>query len=407
MKRHSTLALAVLMLCPGLAWAQPALTFEQALASTLSSHPVIQGKRSAQMAAQADRKGAEWLRYPTPSIEATTQGGGNDNGLLRLDQPLWSGGRITAAIDAAGSRLSAADAAINESTLDLSLRVIAVYSEALRQQAKMQYAQAGVDEHEKLLGMIRRRVDSEVSSQTDQRLAESRLYQAINDLALTKQAYRNAIAQLGQLCGCAVDAISERGVSAQLDAQNLDDVLSEALAYSPALQRLKFEEEAADADIASKRSAYSPQLSLRLEKSTGDVQTSRALLVLQAQPGAGLSAMSGVDAAIARRDAARMAREAAERDARDRATLDWNEWQSSRLRFENSMLSRSMSTLVFESYARQYAIGRKSWIEVLNAVREASLAEFSLEDARSQMVAASLRLRAQTGKLTMNEGLKP
>ncbi|MFZ3016936.1 MAG: TolC family protein [Gallionella sp.] len=407
MKKHSTLALAVLMLCPNLVWAQSAVTFEQALASTLSSHPVIQGKRSAQVAAQADRKGAEWLRYPTPSIEATTQGSGNDNGLLRLDQPLWTGGRITAAIDAAGSRLSSADAAVDESTLDLSLRVIAVYSEALRQQAKMQYAQSGVDEHEKLLGMIRRRVEHEVSSQTDQRLAESRLYQAVNDLALTKQAYRNAIAQLGQLCGCAVDAISERGVSAQLDAQNLDDVLSEALAYSPALRRLKFDEEAADADIAAKRSAYSPQLSLRLEKSAGDVQTSRALLVLQAQPGAGLSAISGVDAAIARREAARMAREAAERDARDRATLDWNEWQSARLRFDNSKLSRTMSTQVFESYARQYAIGRKSWIEVLNAVREASLAEFSLEDARSQMVAASLRLRAQTGKLTMNEGLKP
>jgi adhesin transport system outer membrane protein len=170
---------------------------------------------------------------------------------------------------------------------------------------------------------------------------------------------------------------------------------------------LKYEEEAADADIASKRSAYSPQLSLRLEKSTGDAQVSRALLVLQAQPGAGLSAVSGVDAAIARREAARMAREAAERDARDRATLDWNEWQSARLRFENSTLSRTMSTQVFESYARQYAIGRKSWIEVMNAVREASLAEFSLEDARSQMIAASLRLRAQTGKLTMNEGLKP
>jgi adhesin transport system outer membrane protein len=338
---------------------------------------------------------------------ATTQGSGSNNGLLRLDQPLWTGGRITAAIDAAGSRLDAAGAAIDESTLDLSLRVIAAYGEALRQQAKMQYAQAGVDEHEKLLGMIRRRVEHEVSSQTDQSLAESRLYQAVNDLALIKQAYNNAIAQLGQLCGCEAKTISERGVSAQLDAQSLDDVLTQVLAYSPALRRLKHEEEAADADIASKRSAYSPQLSLRLEKSTGQLQTSRALLVLQAQPGAGLSAISGVDAAIARREAARMAREAAERDARDRATLDWNEWQSSRLRFENSKLSRSMSTLVFESYARQYAIGRKSWIEVLNAVREASLAEFSLEDARSQMVAASLRLRAQTGKLTMNEGLKP
>ena len=407
MKKHTTLALAVLMLCPALAGAKSALTFEQALASTLSGHPVIQGKRSAQVAAQADQKGAEWLRYPTPSIEASTQGNGNNNGLLRLDQPLWSGGRITASIDAAGSRVGAADASIDESTLDLSLRVIAAYSEALRQQAKMQHAQAGVDEHEKLLAMIRRRVEGEVSSQTDQRLAESRLYQAVNDLALIKQAYRNAIAQLGQLCGCDAGTISERGVSAKLDAKNLDDVLAQALAYSPTLRRMKLEEEAADADIAVKRSVYSPQLSLRLEKSTGDIQTSRALLVLQAQPGAGLSAVSGVDAAIARREAARMAREAAERDARDRATLDWNEWQSASLRYENSMLSRTMSTLVFESYARQYAIGRKSWIEVMNAVREASQAEFTLEDARSQMIAASLRLRAQTGKLTMNEGLKP
>lgn len=408
MKIHTTLALAALMLCSGLARAQPALTFEQALASTLTGHPVIQGKRSAHVAAQADQKGAEWLRYPTPTIEASTEGTGNNNsGLLRLDQPLWSGGRITAAIDAAGSRVGAADAAIDESTLDLTLRVIAAYSEALRQQAKMQHAQAGVDEHEKLLAMIRRRVEGEVSSQTDQRLAESRLYQAVNDLALIKQAYRNAVAQLGQLCGCDVGTLSERGVSAKLDAQSLDDVLAEALAYSPTLRRMKLEEEAADADIAAKRSVYSPQLSLRLEKSTGLLPTSRAMLVLQAQPGAGLSSVAGVDAAIARREAARMAREAAERDARDRATLDWNEWQSARLRYENSMLSRTMSTLVFESFARQYAIGRKSWIEVMNAVREASQSEFTLEDARSQMIAASLRLRAQTGKLTMSEGLKP
>lgn len=219
--------------------------------------------------------------------------------------------------------------------------------------------------------------------------------------------YQNAIAQLGQLCDCEVGSISESGVSDQLDVQSLNDVLLEVLAYSPALRRLRFEEKAADADIAAKRSAYSPQVSLRLEKSTGNVQTSRVLLVLQAQPGAGLSAMSGVDAAIARREAARMAREAAERDARDRVTLDWNEWQSARLRVDNSKLSRAMSTQVFESYARQYAIGRKSWIEVLNAVRETSLAEFSLEDARSQMIMASLRLRAQTGTLTMNEGLEP
>ena len=401
MKTSIVLASLALMACA--AHAQPILTFEEVLQSALASHPAMLGKRSVQAAAQADLKGAEWLRYPAPSIEAATEGSGKDSGLLRLDQPLWSGGRITAAIDAAGSRLSAADAGLDEARLDLSLRVVAAYIEALRQKAKLQHAQAGVNEHEKLLAMMQRRVGQEVSSQTDQRLTESRLYQAINDLSLTKQAYSNALAQLAQLCGCAATDVSEQGVNMPPESASLDGVLAEAMAYSPALRRLSHEEQAANADIDSRRSAYMPQLALRLEKSMGQVQDSRAMLVLQAQPGAGLSAVSGVDAAIARREAARMAREAAERDTMERVTLDWNEWVSARQRLENSGQSRIMATEVFESYARQYAIGRKSWIEVMNAVREATLAEFTLEDARAQMIASGLRLRAQAGKLLIRQ----
>jgi len=397
--KFKALALTVLLLIAGSAQAQSAWTFERVLQSALDSHPAIMGKRSGQAAARADQKGAEWLRYPTPSIEAATQGGGKDSGLLRIEQPLWSGGRITAAIDAAGSRLSAADAALIETELDLTIKVITAYIEALRQKARQQHAQAGVAEHEKLLDMIRRRVQQEVSSLTDQRLAESRLYQAVNDLSQVTQAYNNALAQLAQLSGKPVADISEQEVSALGAPSSLDAALSQALGYSPTLRRLIYEEEAANADIDFKRSAYMPQLSLRLEKNTGQTQSSSAMLVLQAQPGAGFSALSGVDAAIARREAARMAREAAERSTNERVTLDWNEWVAARLRQENAAQSRTMSTDVFESYTRQYVIGRKSWIDVLNAVREATLAQFALEDARAQVIAASLRLRAQAGTL--------
>ena len=271
----------------------------------------------------------------------------------------------------------------------MTLKVIAAHTEALRQKARQQYAQSGVDEHEKLLAMIRRRVGQEISPLTDQRLAESRLYQVVNDLSQVTQAYNNALAQLAQLSGKPVADISEQGEAA----------LSQALGYSPTLRRLMHEEEAANADIDSKRSAYMPQLSLRLEKSVGQTQASSAMLVLQAQPGAGLSAGSGVDAAIARREAARMAREAADRSINERITLDWNEWVAARLRQENAVQSRAMSTEVFESYTRQYVIGRKSWIDVLNAVREATQSQFALEDARAQVIAASLRLRAQAGTL--------
>ena len=61
----------------------------------------------------------------------------------------------------------------------------------------------------------------------------------------------------------------------------------------------------------------------------------------------------------------------------------------------------AISSEVFDSYARQYVIGRKSWIDVLNAVRETMTARFTLADARSQAFAAGLRLQVQTAPSEM------
>jgi adhesin transport system outer membrane protein len=57
-----------------------------------------------------------------------------------------------------------------------------------------------------------------------------------------------------------------------------------------------------------------------------------------------------------------------------------------------------MSVEVSDSYARQYTTGRKTWIDVLNAVRETTQAELAMVDAAAQADAASLRLRLRTGQ---------
>jgi adhesin transport system outer membrane protein len=397
--RARTIVLAAFLLHIGLAQAQTAWHFDQILQSALASHPALQAKRSAQDAARADLEGAKWQRYPTLSVEGATPSSHQNSALVRIEQPLWSGGRISAGIDAAGNRLGAADAALDEERLNLSLRVIAAYSEALRQRGRQQYAIKGVQEHDKLLNIIRRRVTQEVSSQTDQRLAEARMYQAANDQSAAAQALSNALTQLSQLAGKPVSAISSLELNELNTPASLESALPQALSYSPSLRRLSQEELAADADIVGKRAVYMPQLALRLEKSTGQLSDSRAMLVLFAQPGAGLSALSGVNAAIAKREALRMEHEAAERDTRERVTLDWTEWAAAGLRVDNAGRSSAMSTDVFESYTRQYVIGRKTWNDVLNAVRESTQSQFALEDARAQTIAASLRLSAQTGTL--------
>lgn len=391
----------------GMAHAQPAWTFDRILQSTLLSHPALRGKRSEQVAAQADQDGAEWQRYPAVSVESAAQTRNGSASLIRIEQALWTGGRITAGINAAGSKVEAAGAALEEERLNLSLRVVAAYTEAMRQKARQQYVMVGVAEHEKLLNMIRRRVEQDVSSLTDQRLAESRMYQANNDQSAVTQALNNSLAQLTQLTGKVVADISVLKIS-DLDAPaGLEVIQSLALSYSPMLQRLTHQEAVANADVIVRRSAYMPQLVLRLERQTGQTSDSRAMLVLLAQPGSGLSAMSGVDAALAKSEAVRMTREAAERDLHERITLDWNEWVAARQRLENASQSRIMSTEVFESYTRQYVIGRKTWSDVLNAVREATQSQFAQEDARAQTIAASLRLSAQSGSLKQFERPRP
>ncbi len=401
----ATIGLASVLVHPS-ASAQP-WTFDHALQSAVTTHPAVMGKLSSAAAAQAEREGAEWQRYPVPSVQAVSQNGGGSSTVLRLQQPLWTGGRITAGIAAADRRFDAAEAAVMEARLDIGMKVIAAFTEAQRQQARQLSAVAGVKEHEKLLTMISRRVEREVSPPVDRGLAQSRLYQAANELSLVIQASTNALAQLSQLTGDAVGEVtgemSDQGVQV-----SREKILDQAINNSATLKRLAFEEAAAEEDVASKRSAYFPQLSVRVERINGtdffmgQTTGTRALLVLDAQPGAGLSALSGVSAAMARRDAIRQNREAALRDLRERVALDWNELTAARLRVENARQARTMSTEVFESYARQYTAGRKTWIDVLNAVREATQSEMAVADASAQLAAAALRLRLLAGDLNVS-----
>ena len=406
MKKWLSLVSPLVIFIYGLAQAESIKTFEQILTSSLTSHPSIIGRQYQKLAAQADKKGAEWARFPTPSLEASTEGTGSGDtlGLFRLDQPVWTGGRITAGIDAAESRLDAAGAALDESRLDLTLQVINTYAQALQLKERRQYAESSVKEHERLLAMIQRRVARKVSSQTDQRLAESRLLLVKNELLFAEQGFTKALSNLEQLSGGAVTDVTWQGIERQDVPENMEQAQQDALVVSPTLQRLTHEEAASAADVKSRRAAYYPTAALRFEQEAGSgYNDSRALLVLQAAPGAGLSAQANIESAMAQQKAIQQTRNLAEREIRERIAVDWHEWTSANLRFQAAENSSQISMEVFESYTRQYVIGRKTWIDVLNAVRETMNARFTLADARAQIAAAGLRLQAQTRNQTAND----
>jgi outer membrane protein, adhesin transport system len=383
-------------------------SFQQIINEASLSYPSVLSKASARDAAAADVKTAEWQRYPTPSIENDSDRSGNRNFVFRLQQTLWAGGSITNGIDSARSLKDASDKAIREAQYDVVSRVIDAYVDAVRQQERKIVSQKNLKEHDLLNDAIKRRVASEVSPEVDHQLSQSRLSQAVNDLSTINQALARSLNSLSQLSGKNVTRAKPVDLQSITLPPDREAAIGQAIAGSPSLSRLALEEAAAESQIEVKKSVYWPTLAIRYEKSFnnnalyyGTASDNRITAVIEAQPGAGLSAFSGVASAVARKSAAVEERRAALRDLQRLIGDAWNDMEAARTQLEYATSAKTSAEDVAESYKRQYIIGRKAWLDVLNAVREATQSELYLVDAKAQLAVSTLRIALLTDKLQL------
>lgn len=88
---------------------------------------------------------------------------------------------------------------------------------------------------------------------------------------------------------------------------------------------------------------------------------------------------------------------AARREIEQRVTNEWNLAVALRAQLPHTADLVGATREVVDSYMRQYTVGRKSWIDVLNAQRELTQALYSQADARTGALASTVRLRILVG----------
>ena len=376
---------------------------DRLLRQAVRTHPSILAQRAQRRVAQADYETAEWARYPTLAAEASQGGRSGQGTLARITQPLWTGGRITGQIDNAQAGVAIAEASVAETEQGVLQEAVQAYGELLRARARLRAASDNVAEHERLYQMILRRARTEVSPQSDVTLASGRLQQALSDQIQFQSQAEQARATLEQLTGQQVEQVE--AVERQLPAWGgISPIRDEALAFSPELARLQAQEMQAVAQVGLAKSVQLPTVSLAHEQRLGEMAPgyvrSQTYVMLQFQPGAGLSARSAVTAAAERQLAMRDQQEAARRKLLRQVEADWSELTSLESLLQPSRELVGNTRGVVESYARQYTAGRKSWLDVLNAQREATQALYGLADVETNRLRAQLRLEIYTGRLS-------
>jgi adhesin transport system outer membrane protein len=177
------------------------------------THPRIQGKKKELDVANEKLNTSKWLRFPAVSVISSA----GQSSLasrdrepvttVRLEQPLWAGGRISSSIEASQARLNSSMFGLNEIEQDILGKTSGTYCSLLKMQEKIEASKENVEEHKRLLSLIQRKARNEVSPMVEIVLAKTRLEQSqYEQIQLVTQA-KNLNAELDSLIGQTINSI--------------------------------------------------------------------------------------------------------------------------------------------------------------------------------------------------------
>lgn len=372
-----------------------------AAAVAADTHPLVEAAEAEYRALDSEYRGARWLRFPSLTVEglAATRGSNvaDQDGIAAnatLEQPVWAGGRISGEINRARANRSVGEDRTAEARRQIVLDVTSAYYDYVLAAERYAVLTDSLEQHQELLAAMGRRVEQEVSPRADLILGQSRTAQVELDLAGAEELRESARYRLMELTGgFDVDPmLPPAGMSDMLPAEEV--ALGEALGCSPSLAALTNMIGVAEAQKDIARAQLFPQVLLQL--SQNEITGTRAAVVLRAQTGNGLSQLSAIDSSDARIQRAMAEFGEAERRLRETLRRDYVVVRSSRQRIETGVLAADAAAEIIESYQRQFIAGRRSWLDVMNAVREASTARLSEADARVAAAAGTARILAHS-----------
>lgn len=381
----------------GLPWFDPQL--EELADRAVSGHPSIAAAKANARAAGADLRASRWQRFPSLGVEGLILGQRTDRAqaTVTVEQPLWTGGRIKGSISRARAAEQAALAGYEQAVLDIALQVASAYYEYFRATQRRAILDNSLEQHQRLLGSMERRVAQEVSPRSDLELVRARTAQVSQQINLTVAQQQSAAQRLRELVGDPFYTVaSPYREAADLPTLDRDALVAAGLNFDPGLRRVRLEAQVADADARIARAQTLPQLNAQY--GYGEFNGHQVGLAIRMQMDGGLSRFAAADAARLRQVSSEARIGTAERELRDILVIDHVEYEAASARAETTRFSAEASQRVTESYMRQFTSGRRTWLDVMNAVRESTTAQIDALDAQVNMLVYLSRLMMRTGQ---------
>lgn len=388
-----------------IAYATELSDINQLIRFAVQSHPLVGAAQAEQQATAEEVQAAKYNVFPTPSVQSGYDVINGMTSALRVRQPLWTGGKLKADINHAFYTDQAAMANIAEQRNMVAKNTINAWQSYIEAVGLQYLYTQTIQELIQFEQMMQRRVEQGVSARIELDLVNNRMLQMQNQYDAAIEQRRVAEARLEQIMGQRlenIDTLNQQNlqmmlVQAKQNSQQFESlVFSEQSQNHPAVVKAKYQTEAAKAQAISRASQRYPTVYAQYQYDyfhDSNKDNSQLSVGLAFEPGASFSNFAITRASQARISGLEQSSEATRRTINEEMQTQYQQLLSARSRAKALSSAVAGAKIVTDSYQRQFITGRKSWLDVLNAVREHSDYQAQLVQTEAALLAAYYTLQ--------------
>jgi outer membrane protein len=330
---------------------------------------------------------------------------------LTFTQPLWTGGRTAAAVDAANADVLAGRENLRRVEASVLVAVIQAYADVRRDQQALAIRQENVKVLTRQLDESNARFDVGEVTRTDVAQSQARLSQAqallqsaVAQLAISRATYANLV---GQNPG---DLAPEPSL-AYLMPGDPDEAFKVAGDHNPQLLAQQYAVAASKARVAGAHAERMPsvgaQATLQFQNQYVEDVWNRDFFTRGSSVGVSVSVplfsgglvSSRVRQAVERNNADRITLEGVRRNVLQSVTQYWSQLIASRANIDSSDEQVRAARIAAEGTRQEQQVGLRTTIDVLNAEQELRQAELNAVISRHDEYVAAANVLALMGRL--------
>ncbi|MCE5364934.1 TolC family outer membrane protein [Pseudomonas anguilliseptica] len=417
------LALAVSMTAHG-------QTLNEAMQSALEVHPEIQAGINARLSVEEQMKAAKGGYLPRVDLLAGYGREGTDSpgtrGLnhntetlnrgessLRVQQMLFDGFATSSEVGRQRATVNARAYELLGTAERTGLTVARVYLDVLTRQELVRLAENNLASHERIYDQITLRSQSGVGRTADLDQAEARLAQARNNLITEKTNLADAQVNYFSVVGRDPGELTRpAGLQGHLP-ESLPAARQEMLANNPFLSSAEADVKASEQQYEAAKSTFYPRFDAELSRGMdnnldgvkGHNNQWSAMVNMRYNLFAGGSNKADLQSKAYQTSQAMDIRNNALRVLNEDLGLAWNALENARQQLPIAQQYVDYSSRVRESYQKQFSLGDRTLLDLLDSENELFTASRRLEEVRFTELFTQYRIKATMGSLLKSQGV--